>query len=196
MLTVRSAVRLFGLALLVVALLPLCAVAQAEPTEKPKLALPLRLEGVSANSGGAWPFWKAGLCTIRVKQWSSAAELAELRSIIEKSGQKGLEKAVKKMPVIANVDGLEIAIATLSPKEDGGSRLLLIMFRRTCHYNLHEEEHLLGAVQIDLDAENKGTGVLAGYTKVQISPDGILNVEAIGGPCVVFKELKVIAGKQ
>lgn len=178
--------------LLLVSLL-LCFATMARQNQQVgnELVAPFRIEGIAQNNGGGWPFWKAGFFHIIVNRLSTRNDVLALRDVVTTGGQKGLSKALKKLTPAGHIGTAQFAIVRCLQTADGGKMLLLISPEKMCRASINERVHILGAVQINLDAENKGEGAVAGSVKVTISPAGDLTIEAVGAPSLLLKDVTV-----
>ncbi len=177
--------------LLISLLFCLAIMARQDQHAKKKLTAPFRIEGIAQNNGGGWPFWKAGFFHIIVNRLSTRNDVLALRDVVAAEGQKGLSKALKKLTPAGHIGTTHFAIVRCLQTADGGKMLLLISPEKMCRASINEKVHILGAVQINLDAENKGEGAVAGSVKVNISPAGDLKIEAVGAPSLLLKDVTV-----
>jgi hypothetical protein len=123
---------------------------------------------------------------LSIKEWTTDAEMQEMKAIIDKGGQRKLRNTLNKGEArgqinLASMDALDISIARNIPQKDGGCVILIVMMERVgLAFNKRDQEHIFGAAQIRLNAKGEGEGIVMGQVKLIIRDDLVMLFEKIG----------------
>ena len=136
---------------------------------------------------------RAGVPVMRVqfmiKQFSTPEEAAELAQTLKESGQEGLTKALSKLEEKGNISinnrlGYKIGFIRQIPTPDGGSIIRMATDRPISIPELwggaRSMDYTIGVVELKLDAEGKGEGLLIYAAKVKFNEQGMLEIETYG----------------
>jgi hypothetical protein len=141
-----------------------------------------RFEGTIANTGGT--IFLGGFFNVRIDEWTTPEEAAELKNILLVGGQKALLDKVWKAKQIGSLQisnsmgkplffaraipvpgGLIVRALTNSPLGRGGGRA---------------GDYPFGFIELVIPNEGKGYGTIVGMAKISLLPDGSPQIEAYG----------------
>ena len=152
------------------------ALAQGRP------AGPERFEGRIANAG---TFGNAGsnFFTIQVDQYTSDEEFIEFLEILAGGGPRRLEDAFlrsRKGRIVINSLGYDIALARSTPTDSG--RVVRVFTVRRLGFDesvlqTRSREYPFGMIELQLNHNGRGEGVLVVAARLQLDADGRLQVE-------------------
>ena len=141
-----------------------------------------RFEGRIANTG---TFGNAGsnFFSIQVDEYTSDEEFIEFLEILAGGGPRRLEDAFlrsQKGRIVINSLGYDIALARSTPTESG--RVVRVFTVRYLGFDesvrqTRSREYPFGMIELQLDHRGRGDGVLVVAARLQLSPDGRLEVE-------------------
>ena len=143
---------------------------------------PERFEGRIANTG---TFGNAGsnFFSIQVDEYTSDEEFIEFMEILAGGGPRRLEDAFlrsRKGRIVINSQGYDIALARSTPTE---SRRVVRVFT-VRHLGFDEStrqtrsrEYPFGMIELQLNHNGRGDGVLVVAVRLQLNADGRLEVE-------------------
>ncbi len=143
---------------------------------------PERFEGRIANAG---TFGNVGsnFFSIQVDEYTSDDEFIEFMEILAAGGPRRLEDAFprsRKGRIIINSLGYDIALVRSTPTESG--RVVRVFTVRRLGFDesarqTRSREYPFGMIELDLDHDGRGDGVLVVAARLQLNPDGRLEVE-------------------
>jgi len=141
-----------------------------------------RIEGTIANTGGS--LFLGGFFNVRIDEWTTPEEAAELKKILMVGGQKALLDKVWKAKQIGSLQvsnsmgkplffaraipvpgGLIVRALTNSPLGHGGGRA---------------GDYPFGFLELVIPNEGKGYGTIVGMAKISLAEDGSPQIEAYG----------------
>ena len=141
-----------------------------------------RFEGRIANTG---TFGNAGsnFFSIQVDEYTSDEEFIEFLEILAGGGPRRLEDAFlrsQKGRIVINSLGYDIALARSTPTESG--RVVRVFTVRHLGFDesvrqTRSREYPFGMIELQLDQRGRGEGVLVVAARLQLSPEGRLEVE-------------------
>ncbi len=180
----RTMMKIMGAAMLLLSVFATFPALPQEPVTATSEALVLKGTNVDLTYSTLVPTAQEFILTI--KEWTTDNEMREMKALIEEGGQKKLRNTLnKKTPKgqlkFFSMDALEISIARKIPQKDGGCVILLVMMERVgLAYNKRDQDHIFGAAQIRLNANNEGEGIVMGQVKLIIRDDLLMLLEKIG----------------
>ena len=143
---------------------------------------PERFEGRIANTG---TFGNAGsnFFSIQVDEYTSDEEFIEFLEILAGGGPRRLGDAFlrsQKGRIVINSLGYDIALARSTPAESG--RVVRVFTVRHLGFDesvlqTRSREYPFGMIELHLDRNGRGEGVLVVAARLQLNPDGGLAVE-------------------
>ena len=143
---------------------------------------PERFEGRIANTG---TFGNAGsnFFSIQVDEYTSDEEFIEFLEILAGGGPRRLEDALQRTQkgrIVINNLGYDIALARSAPTESG--RVVRVFTVRHLGFDesalqTRSREYPFGMIELHLDHNGRGDGVLIVAARLQLNPDGGLAVE-------------------
>jgi hypothetical protein len=143
---------------------------------------PERFEGRIANTG---TFGNAGsnFFSIQVDEYTSDEEFIEFLEILAGGGPRRLEDAFlrsRKGRIVIDSLGYDIALARSAPTQSG--RMVRVFTVRHLGFDesvgrSRSREYPFGMIELQLDHNGRGDGVLVGAARLRLSPDGRLEVE-------------------
>lgn len=143
---------------------------------------PERFEGRIANTG---TFGNAGsnFFSIQVDEYTSDEEFIEFLEILAGGGPRRLEDALQRTQqgrIVINSLGYDIALARSAPTESG--RVVRVFTVRHLGFDesvlqTRSREYPFGMIELHLDHNGRGDGVLIVAARLQLNPDGGLEVE-------------------
>ena len=141
-----------------------------------------RFEGRIANTG---TFGNAGsnFFSIQVDEYTSDEEFIEFLEILAGGGPRRLEDAFlrsRKGRIVINSLGYDIALARSAPTERG--RVVRVFTVRHLGFDesvgrSRSREYPFGMIELQLNHNGRGDGVLVVAARLQLDPDGRLQVE-------------------
>lgn len=143
---------------------------------------PERFEGRIANTG---TFGSAGsnFFSVQVDEYTSDEEFIEFLEILAGGGPRRLEDAFlrsQKGRIVINSLGYDIALARSAPTVSG--RVVRVFTVRHLGFDesvgrTRSREYPFGMIELRLDHNGRGDGVLVVAARLRLSPDGRLEVE-------------------
>ncbi len=143
---------------------------------------PERFEGRIANTG---TFGNAGsnFFSIQVDEYTSDEEFIEFLEILAGGGPRRLEDAFqrsRKGRIVIDSLGYDIALARSAPTRSG--RVVRVFTVRHLGFDesvlqTRSREYPFGMIELQLDHNGRGEGVLVVAARLQLDPDGRLTVE-------------------
>ena len=143
---------------------------------------PERFEGRIANAG---TFGNAGsnFFSIQVDEYTSDEQFIEFLEILAGGGPRRLEDAFqrsRKGRIVINSLGYDIALARSTPTESG--RVVRMFTVRHLGFDetvgqTRSREYPFGMIELQLDHNGRGDGVLVVAARLQLNADGRLEVE-------------------
>ena len=143
---------------------------------------PERFEGRIANAG---TFGNVGtnFFTIQVDEYTSDEEFIEFMEILAGGGPRRLEDAFlrsRKGRIVINSMGYDIAFVRSTPTETG--RVVRVFTVRHLGFDesvrqTRSREYPFGMIELQLNHNGRGDGVLVVAAKLQLNADGRLEVE-------------------
>ena len=143
---------------------------------------PERFEGRIANTG---TFGNAGsnFFSIQVDEYTSDEEFIEFLEILAGGGPRRLEDAFqrsRKGRIVIDSLGYDIALARSTPTRSG--RVVRVFTVRHLGFDesvlqTRSREYPFGMIELQLDHNGRGEGVLVVAARLQLDPDGRLAVE-------------------
>ena len=143
---------------------------------------PERFEGRIANAG---TFGNVGtnFFSIQVDEYTSDEEFIEFMEILAGGGPRRLEDAFqesRKGRIIINSMGYDIALVRSTPTESG--RVVRVFTVRHLGFDesvgrSRSREYPFGMIELQLNHNGRGDGVLVVAARLQLNPDGRLEVE-------------------
>ena len=143
---------------------------------------PERFEGRIANTG---TFGNAGsnFFSIQVDEYTSDEEFIEFLEILAGGGPRRLEDAFlrsQKGRIVINSLGYDVALARSTPTESG--RVVRVFTVRHLGFDesvgrSRSREYPFGMIELQLDHNGRGDGVLVVAARLHLDPDGRLAVE-------------------
>jgi hypothetical protein len=130
------------------------------------------------NMGGVI---STGTVKIVIDRWSTPEERNELIAAFKSGGQDELLKVLQKLQKVGYISlpktlGYELHYAYQWPAEDGGRTIVIATDRRITPGEVWDQtrsmDYPFELIQMKLNAEGKGNGVLAWAVKIQVSKDG------------------------
>lgn len=180
----------------VLLLAPVTGMAQApeavpETVPAPEFT-PERLTGriVGTGTGGSAHF------TLQIDQLTPDKEMARLQALLQEKGDDAVIKSMEKMPVIgwlrvADSIRYNVALIEQIPMEDGG-RIIRVVTSRSLAFgevmnSTRSRKYRYGIVELFLDAEGKGGGVVIAAARFMFNKEGDVVIESYGtGPIQVL----------
>ena len=143
---------------------------------------PERFEGRIANTG---TFGNAGsnFFSIQVDEYTSDEEFIEFLEILAGGGPRRLEDAFqrsRKGRIVINSQGYDVALARSTPTETG--RVVRVFTVRHLGFDesvlqTRSREYPFGMIELQLNHNGTGEGVLVVAARLRLDPDGRLQVE-------------------
>ena len=143
---------------------------------------PERFEGRIANTG---TFGNAGsnFFSIQVDEYTTDEEFIEFLEILAGGGPRRLEDAFlrsRKGRIVINSQGYDIALARSTPTESG--RVVRVFTVRHLGFDestrqTRSREYPFGMIELQLNHNGRGDGVLVVAVRLQLNADGRLEVE-------------------
>lgn len=179
--------RFAGLALALVLLLGTTALlAGDEPAGKEK-------KDKIYYTGNIYQTGRAGMPVLRVQfyieDFSTPEEAAQLAQTLRDSGDAGLASALSKAKEKGNIQinnrlGYKMGFIRKIPTPDGGYIIRMATDRPISIPEVwgdtRSTDYTIGVVELKLDAEDKGEGVLIYAAKVKFNEQGMLEIETYG----------------
>lgn len=140
-----------------------------------------------SNAAGA-----AGLASIRIEidEYTTDEEALEFIDVLASEGWEALEsrfiREEEKGRFIRNSQlGLDIAFARSIPHETG--RIVRLATARPiqfaeARYSSRSRDYAFGIIELRLDEEGQGSGVVIAAAKVEFNDEGQLEIESFGDP--------------
>jgi hypothetical protein len=127
--------------------------------------------------------------TVSVQNWTTDAEAQTLRAALAAGGQDGLNKAMSKYNLgfiaLQGSFGWPVNVARAYPQPNGGQRIIVGTTRPIGFAEGMVEgaslNYPFGMIQLDLDANGRGTGAIIGAASVSIDSNGKLDVNPYSG---------------
>jgi len=136
---------------------------------------------------------RAGMPVLRVQflieEFSTPEEAAQLAQILKESGDAGLAKALSKMKEKGNIQinnrlGYKIGFIRKIESPDGGYIIRMATDRPLTIPEVwgdtRSTDYTIGVVEMKLDAEDKGEGVIIYAAKVKFNEQNMLEIETYG----------------
>lgn len=143
---------------------------------------PERFEGRIANTG---TFGNAGsnFFSIQVDEYTTDEEFIEFLEILAGGGPRRLEDAFlrsRKGRIVINSQGYDVALARSTPTESG--RVVRVFTVRHLGFDestrqTRSREYPFGMIELQLNHNGRGDGVLVVAVRLQLNADGRLEVE-------------------
>ena len=157
---------------------------------------PERLDGILASTAALG----SGLFRIRIQieDYTTDAEAQEFIDILANEGWQKLEDAfldVEKGRIIGpNQRGYNIAFARSFPHETG--RIVRLATARPivfaeAYRNTRSREYAFGIIELRLDEEGEGSGIVIAAAKAEFTDDGRLSIESYGHPPLSISTISV-----
>ena len=146
---------------------------------------PERFEGRIANTG---TFGNVGtnFFSIQVDEYTSDEEFIEFMEILAGGGPRRLEDAFlrsRKGRIVINSMGYDVALVRSTPTETG--RVVRVFTVRHLGFDesvrqTRSREYPFGMIELQLNHNGRGDGVLVVAARLQLNLDGALEVETFG----------------
>lgn len=129
--------------------------------------------------------------TVIINEYSTVDDQKALIEAFNARGAQGLFNAVSKMPSkgrlrITGTLGYDINYAKAFPTPNGGRKIRIVTDRPITFgeawFDSRSEDYNLSALELDVNPEGKGTGVLLPACQFQISKQHELEIEAYRNP--------------
>ncbi len=157
---------------------------------------PERFDGILASTSALG----SGLFRIRIQieDYTTDAEAQEFIDILANEGWQKLEDAfldVEKGRIIGpNQRGYNIAFARSFPHETG--RLIRLATARPivfaeAYRNTRSREYAFGIIELRLDENGEGSGIVIAAAKAEFTDDGQLSIESYGHPPLSISTISV-----
>ena len=157
---------------------------------------PERLDGLLASTAALG----SGLFRIRIQieDYTTDAEAQEFIDVLANEGWQALEDAfldVEKGRIIGpNQRGYNIAFARSFPHETG--RLIRLATAQPISFaeayqNTRSREYAFGIIELRLDENGEGTGIVIAAARVEFTDDGQLSIESYGHPPLSITTINV-----
>lgn len=157
---------------------------------------PERLDGILVSTAALG----GGLSQIRIQieEYTTDAEAQAFVDLLADEGWQKLEDAfldVEKGRIIGpNQRGYNIAFARSFPHETGRTIRLatarpLLFFES--YRDTRSREYAFGIIELRLDEEGDGSGVVIGAAKAEFDDDGRLSIESYGHPPLSISSISV-----
>ena len=148
-----------------------------------------RFTGTVQKVGGVGP---SGFAQFRIliEEYSTAAEAAELLTLLAEKGWREVEGQLLKLErarfIPSGQIGHNIGYARSLPTEDGGRIIRLVSARPLFLFealnNPRSRDYPFGVIEIRLDAEGKGQGSVYAAAQICFNSDQQLIIESYGIP--------------
>jgi len=141
-----------------------------------------RFEGTIANTGGT--LFLGGFFNVRIDEWTTPEEAAELKKLLMVGGQKAvLDKVWKAKQIgslqISNSMGKPLFFARAIPVP-GGLIVRALTNSPLGHGSGRAGDYPFGFIELILPNGGKGYGTLVGMAKISFAPDGTVQIEGFG----------------
>ena len=141
-----------------------------------------RFEGTIANTGGS--LFLGGFFNVRIDEWTTPEEAAELKQILLTGGQKALlDKVWKAKQIgslqISNSMGKPLFFARAIPVP-GGLIVRALTNSPLGHGGGRAGDYPFGFIELIIPNEGKGYGTIVGMAKISLAQDGSPQIEAYG----------------
>jgi hypothetical protein len=141
-----------------------------------------RFEGTIANTGGS--LFLGGFFNVRIDEWTTPEEAAELKKILMVGGQKALlDKVWKAKQIgslqISNSMGKPLFFARAIPVP-GGLIVRALTNSPLGRGSGRAGDYPFGFIELIIPNEGKGYGTIVGMAKISLLPDGSPQIEAYG----------------
>jgi hypothetical protein len=141
-----------------------------------------RFEGTIANTGGT--IFLGGFFNVRIDEWTTPEEAAELKKILMVGGQKALlDKVWKAKQIgslqISNSMGKPLFFARAIPVP-GGLIVRALTNSPLGRGSGRAGDYPFGFIELIIPNEGKGYGTIVGMAKISLLPDGSPQIEAYG----------------
>lgn len=126
--------------------------------------------------------------TIRISEFTSNEELARLKTLLAEEGQTAVENEMVRADVarfqLADQRSHNCGVARSRPAPGGGEIISLVTARPLALFETtrrtRSRDHPFGFIQLELDAEGKGTGLVYVAASFEINDDNQLVIESFG----------------
>jgi hypothetical protein len=180
----------FTVCLLMLCTLPLLA------EEAPKAA-PARFQGIVADTTGQIAGASSTSLTIQANEWTTDDQVLEYARILKEKGQDELLKVLWKAKTIGFIQigkelGHQVSIVRSLADKDGG-RIIRVITDRPIQflesmYDTRSTDYPFGIVELKLDKDGNGEGVLVAAASIKFDEKGVLQVKSYGTkPFKIFK---------
>ncbi len=141
-----------------------------------------RFEGTIANTGGS--LFLGGFFNVRIDEWTTPEEAAELKKILMVGGQKALlDKVWKAKQIgslqISNSMGKPLFFARAIPVP-GGLIVRALTNSPLGHGGGRAGDYPFGFIELIIPNDGKGYGTIVGMAKISLAQDGSPQIEAYG----------------
>lgn len=146
-----------------------------------------RFSGILAKTGGIGPGGLARF-TITVEEYTTDEEVIRLLGLLADEGPRKLESELLGQEhgrfMTPGELGHNIGIVRSHQLEDGGRIVRFVTARPLALFesynNTRSREHPFGVIELTLDAEGKGAGVIVVAAKITLNDENRLEVESFG----------------
>jgi hypothetical protein len=181
---------------LIVTLIPVRAFSE----EKTENGLPLKLSAW-AVSMGTMATGKNSVIKFKIERWSTDEERSKLITTFKEKGPEKLLDVLQDMKRVGfmrlpQTVGYDLQYAREFPMEDGGRRIIMATDRRVSQMeamsNPHVSDYPFTLIEIHLDKDGKGVGVLSLATKIGLNKEGTsVEIENFSTEPVELKNVKI-----
>lgn len=126
--------------------------------------------------------------TIRISEFTSDEEVVRLITLLAEEGSRAVENEMVRTDVarfqLAGQRSHNFGVARRRPGPDGGEIISLVTARPLLLFEqtrwTRSRDHPFGFIQLELDAEGKGTGLVYVAASFDVNDDGQLIIESFG----------------
>jgi hypothetical protein len=149
---------------------------------------PERFRGNVVDTKGALPLRTAEFFTLHVDEYSTDQELLKLVALLKEKGQDAVQDALQDMEEkgwiqIGNSLGYHAAVIRTFTTEEG--RVIRVFTDRPIMFfesmrGSRSRDYPFGIIELKLDKEGKGQGMLIAAASADFSEEGALEIESFG----------------